>query len=129
MSYVGVQVGRVDVAERDDLGVGMGEEPLEELAAPVADADEAEADLIIGPEHLGGASAKAALAAVAALEKSRRFRCVDTMDPSIPEEGRCDHNPLIRYRRRANVNVPAGSGNTLRPGTMRMMMVTERMRS
>ena len=44
----------IDIAEGDDPGVGMGQEPLEELAAAVAHADEAQPDLIVGPRTRRG---------------------------------------------------------------------------
>ncbi len=45
------QVRLIDIAQGDDLGVGMSEEPSEELAAAVADADKAKPQPIVGSEH------------------------------------------------------------------------------
>ncbi len=49
-----VEVGLVDVADGDDLGVGLLEEAVEHLVAAVAQADEAEADAVIGAEDAEG---------------------------------------------------------------------------
>ena len=50
---VGVQIRSINIAERDDLRIGMGKEALEKLAAAVAHADEAKTDLVACPEHPG----------------------------------------------------------------------------
>jgi hypothetical protein len=51
---VAPQVGLVDVAEGGDLDVGLAGEGVEELVAPVADADEADADAVAGNGRGGG---------------------------------------------------------------------------
>jgi hypothetical protein len=47
-----VEVGLVEVADGDHLGVALGEEGVEDLVAAVAQADEAQADAVIRPEDL-----------------------------------------------------------------------------
>src|SRR5262249_24409123 len=45
-----VDVGLVDVAQGDDLGVLVGEEGVEDLVAALAQTDEAEADAVVGAQ-------------------------------------------------------------------------------
>ena len=47
----GIQVGRINVAEGDDLRIRMGKKRLEKLAAAVAHPDEPQPDLVVCPEH------------------------------------------------------------------------------
>ena len=91
---VGIQVGSINIAERDDPRVGVGEEPLEELAAPVAHADEAQADLIVGPEHVRrcqcerGAGGGGGLREIAAVQtRGHRSRLSCSGPEAAPGEG------------------------------------------
>ena len=47
----GFEGGLVDVAERDDAGVGQGGVALDVIVAASADADDADVDFVIGAEH------------------------------------------------------------------------------
>ncbi len=49
----GVQVRRINNAERDNLRIGMGQEGLEKLAAAVAHPDEPKTNLVACAEHPG----------------------------------------------------------------------------
>ena len=75
-----VQIRLVDVAQGDDLGVGMRQEALQELAAAIADADEAEPDPVVGPQHAARAGARGRRGTVAAADGGLRERTtVDTL--------------------------------------------------
>ncbi len=69
-----VQVGLIDVAQGDDLGVGMRQEALQELAAAIADADEAQPDPFVGPQHAARRQARGGRGRGAAVfENARRL--------------------------------------------------------
>jgi hypothetical protein len=53
-----VEVWLIEVADRDDLRVLVGEERVEHLVAAIAQADEADADAIVGAEHAAGAQGR-----------------------------------------------------------------------
>ena len=46
---VAVEIRLINVAEGDDLGIRVGQKALQELAAAIAHADEAQPDLVVGP--------------------------------------------------------------------------------
>src|SRR5262249_54858814 len=50
-----VEVGLVNVAQGDDLGVLVREERVEHLVAAIAEADEPEPDAVVGPKDVAGA--------------------------------------------------------------------------
>ena len=76
-----VQVRSINIAERDNLRIGMGKEGLEKLAAAVAHPDEAKTGLVACADHPGrGQRSKRhprPRPPTAAFEKSRRLKPVD----------------------------------------------------
>ena len=46
-----VEIGLIHIAQGDDLGIGLGDETLQKLAAAIAHADEAKPNLVVGSQH------------------------------------------------------------------------------
>ena len=67
-----VEVRLVDVADGDDLAVLVRQERVEHLVAAIAEADEPDADAVVGAIDAGGAQRGRPAADVADLVKSRR---------------------------------------------------------
>ena len=82
-----VEVRLVDVAERHDLGIRMRQEALQELAAAIAHADEAQPDPFVGPEPRGPAPGSRpsprSRRATAVFENARRSIPCDMLGASI----------------------------------------------
>jgi len=94
---VPLEIGFIDVAERGDLDIRLLREPVEQLVAAVADADEAHAHCV--------ARGRRRLHAKARSRRGQHAR----PDETPPADHRPPPSPHALPQRRAHYRLPAGS--------------------